>query len=60
MIFWCVIVINTYELCPDIEEDFWKLKDFKSTKYNYITYYNEICEVYLLFEFLQIYAQCTL
>ena len=38
-------VINTYELRPEIEEDFrqmkdfWKLEDFKSTKYNYITYH---------------------
>ena len=37
-------IINTYELRPEIEEDFrqmkdfWKLEDFKSTKYNYITY----------------------
>ena len=36
-------IINTYELRPEIEEDFrqmkdfWKLEDFKSTKYNYIT-----------------------
>ena len=36
-------IINTYELHPEIEEDFrqmknfWKLEDFKSTKYNYIT-----------------------
>jgi len=38
-------IINTYELRPEIEEDFrqmkdfWKLTDFKSTQYNYITYY---------------------
>lgn len=38
-------IINTYELCPEIEEDFrpmkdfWKLEDFKNAKYNYITYY---------------------
>lgn len=38
-------IINTYELRPEIEEDFrqmkdfWKLGDFKSTKYNYITYH---------------------
>ncbi len=38
-------IINTYELRPEIEEDFrqmkdfWKLEDFKSTKYNYITYH---------------------
>ena len=36
-------IINTYELRPEIEEDFrqmkhfWKLEGFKSTKYNYIT-----------------------
>ena len=38
-------IINTYELRPEIEEDFrqmkdfWNLEDFKSTKYNYITYH---------------------
>ena len=38
-------IINTYELRPETEEDFrqmkdfWKLEDFKSTKYNYITYH---------------------
>lgn len=38
-------IINAYELRPEIEEDFrqmkdfCKLKDFKSTKYNYITYH---------------------
>lgn len=37
-------IINTYELCPEIGEVFpqmkyfWKLEDFKSTKYNYIKY----------------------
>lgn len=36
-------ILQTYELRPEIEEDFrqikdfWKLTDFKSTKYNYIT-----------------------
>ena len=39
-------IINTYELGPEIEEDFrqikdfWKLEDFKSTKYNFITMSN--------------------
>lgn len=38
-------IISIYELRPEIEEDFrqmkdfWKLVDFKSTKYNYITYH---------------------
>ena len=38
-------IISTYELRPEIEEDFrqmkdfWDLEDFKSTKYNYITYH---------------------
>lgn len=38
-------IIEMYELRPEIEEDFrqmkdfWKLEDFKSTKYNYITYH---------------------
>lgn len=38
-------IINTYELRPEIEEDFrqmkdfWKLEDFKSTKYQYISYH---------------------
>ncbi|WP_147566846.1 transposase [Clostridium tyrobutyricum] len=37
-------IINTYELRPEVEEnfrqikDFWKLEDFKSTKYNFITF----------------------
>lgn len=41
-------IINTYELRPEIEEDFrqmkdfWKPEDLKSTKYNYITYHNDI------------------
>ncbi len=38
-------IISTYELRPEIEEDFrqmkdfWKITDFKSTQYNYITYH---------------------
>ncbi len=38
-------IIKTYEMRLEIEEDFrqmkdfWKLEDFKSTKYNYITYH---------------------
>jgi len=38
-------IIQTYELRPEIEEDFcqmkdfWKLSDFKSAKYNYITFH---------------------
>lgn len=38
-------IIQIYELQPEIEEDFrqmkdfWKLEDFKSTKYNYISYH---------------------
>ncbi|MHC6181044.1 transposase [Clostridium sp. JNZ X4-2] len=38
-------IINIYELRPEIEEDyrqikdFWKLEDFKSTKYNFITFH---------------------
>jgi hypothetical protein len=38
-------IINTYELRPEIEEDyrqikdFWKLEDFKSTKYNFISFH---------------------
>lgn len=38
-------IIDTYELRPEIEEDyrqikdFWKLEDFKSTKYNFITFH---------------------
>jgi hypothetical protein len=38
-------IITTYELRPEIEEgfrqikDFWKLEDFKSTKYNFITFH---------------------
>lgn len=38
-------IISTYELRPEIEEDyrqikdFWKLEDFKSTKYNFIVFH---------------------
>ena len=38
-------IIEIYELRPEIEEDFrqmkdfWKLEDFKSRKYNYISYH---------------------
>ncbi|MTI66554.1 MAG: transposase [Firmicutes bacterium] len=38
-------IVNTYELRPEIEEDFrqikdfWKLEDFKSTKYDFITFH---------------------
>ncbi|WP_217302080.1 transposase [Clostridium sp. 001] len=38
-------IINTYELRPEIEEDYrqikdiWKLENFKSTKYNFITFH---------------------
>ncbi|WP_222428025.1 transposase [Sporomusa sp. KB1] len=38
-------ILQVYEIRPEIEEDFrqlkdfWKLKDFKSTKFNYITFY---------------------
>lgn len=38
-------IINTYELRSEIEKDFrqikdfWKLEDFKSTKYNFITFH---------------------
>lgn len=38
-------IITTYELRPEIEEDFrqikdfWKLEDFKSTKYNFIIFH---------------------
>lgn len=38
-------IVSTYELRPEIEEDFrqmkdfWKLEDFKSTRYNYIAYH---------------------
>lgn len=38
-------IIKTYELRPEIEEDFrqlkdfWKLEDFKSTKYNHIVFH---------------------
>ncbi len=38
-------IIRTYEIRPEIEEDyrqikdFWKIEDFKSTKYNFITFH---------------------
>lgn len=50
-------IIQTYELRPEIEEDFrqmkdfWKLSDFKSTKYNYITFHIVMTLVgYLFFQ----------
>ena len=38
-------IVQTYELRPEIEEDFrqmkdfWELSGFKNTKYNYITFH---------------------
>lgn len=52
-------IIRTYELRPEIEEDFrqlkdfWKLEDFKSTKYNVISFHI-IC-VLLGYLFYQLY-----
>ena len=49
--------MNLYGLRPEIEEDFrqmkdfWKLSDFKSTKYNYITFHIVMTLVgYLFFQ----------
>lgn len=52
-------IVKTYELRPEIEEDFrqmkdfWKLEDFKSTKYNYITFH--IIMTLLGYLYFQIY-----
>ncbi len=52
-------IIQIYELRPEIEEDFcqmkdfWKLSDFKSTKYNYITFH--IIMTLIGYLFFQIY-----
>lgn len=53
-------IIQTYELRPEIEEDFrqikdfWKLEDFKSTKYNYIAYHIVMTLIgYLYFQIYQ-------
>lgn len=52
-------IIKTYELRPEIEEDyrqikdFWKLEDFKSTQYNYIAFH--IVMTLLGYLFFQIY-----
>jgi len=52
-------IIQTYELRPEIEEDFrqmkdfWKLSDFKSTKYNYITFH--IIMTLISYLYFQIY-----
>lgn len=52
--------IQTYELRPEIEEDFrqmkdfWKLSDFKSAKYNYITFHIVMTLIgYLYFQILK-------
>jgi hypothetical protein len=52
-------IIQTYELRPETEEDyrqikdFWKLEDFKSTKYNFISFH--IVMVLLGYLFFQLY-----
>lgn len=52
-------IISTYELRPEIEEDFrqlkdfWKIEDFKSTKYNLIAFH--IVCVLLGYLFYQLY-----
>lgn len=52
-------IIQTYEIRPEIEEDFrqmkdfWKLTDFKSTKYTYITFH--IVMTLMGYLFFQIY-----
>lgn len=53
-------IINTYELRPEIEEDyrqlkdFWKIEDFKSTKLNVITFH--IISVLFGYLFFQLYT----
>ena len=52
-------IIMTYELRPEIEEDyrqikdFWKIEDFKSTKYNFIAFH--IIMVLIGYLFFQLY-----
>ncbi|QIB28099.1 transposase [Caloranaerobacter azorensis] len=52
-------IIKTYELRPEIEEDyrqikeFWKLEDFKSTKYNFILFH--IVMLLIGYMYFQIY-----
>ncbi|ADL42645.1 transposase IS4 family protein [Caldicellulosiruptor obsidiansis OB47] len=52
-------IIKTYELRPEIEEDyrqikdFWKIEDFKSTKYNFIAFH--IVMVLIGYLFFQLY-----
>lgn len=52
-------IINTYELRPEIEEDyrqikdFWKLEDFKSTKFNFIAFH--IVMVLIGYMYFQLY-----
>jgi hypothetical protein len=52
-------IIKTYELRPEIEEDyrqikdFWKIEDFKSTKYNFIVFH--IVMVLIGYLFFQLY-----
>lgn len=52
-------IIQTYELRPEIEEDyrqikdFWKLEDFKSTKYNFVVFH--IIMVLLGYLFFQVF-----
>lgn len=54
-------IIQTYELRPEIEEDyrqikdFWKIEDFKSTKYNFITFH--IVMVLLGYLFFQLFKE---
>lgn len=54
-------IIQTYELRPEIEEDyrqikdFWKLEDFKSTKYNFIAFH--IVMVLMGYLFFQVYIE---
>lgn len=50
-------IIMTYELRPEIEEDYrqikdyWRLEDFKSTKYNFIAFHIVILLIgYLYFQ----------
>jgi hypothetical protein len=52
-------IISTYELRPEIEEDyrqikdFWQIEDFKSTKHNFITFH--IVTVLIGYLFFQLY-----
>lgn len=57
-------IIKTYELRPEIEEDyrqikdFWEIEDFKSTKYNFIVFHVIMVLIgYLYFQLFQLFPE---